>query len=294
MTNDYKEALEKAKDWLACSSCTDKERTLLKSIFKELNESPEDKIRRTLIEKLEISAQLRWQIQRIGLSPDDVISWLKNQGGSVNYDELTWKDINELEEIINNVHYEFRAGIGEESFGREVLERFLESKDIEAPKKSDRLMKALQTANAKIGELVEENYYLKNPEWSEEDEEMRLDAIKYLEIFDAQGIHGNKALPAINWLKSFSFPKGQSWSEEDENNRLLINKSIWEFVGENGITQGQAGGLIQWLKSLKFRFNWKPTEDQMSALDGVLPVNESDFSKEDFHLQSLYKDLEKL
>ena len=42
---------------------------------------------------------------------------------------LTWKDINDLERIINNVHYEFRNGIGEKSFGEEVLERFREEID---------------------------------------------------------------------------------------------------------------------------------------------------------------------
>lgn len=42
---------------------------------------------------------------------------------------LTWRDINDIERIINNVHYEFRAGIGEKSFGEEVLERFREERD---------------------------------------------------------------------------------------------------------------------------------------------------------------------
>ena len=42
---------------------------------------------------------------------------------------LTWRDINDIERIINNVHYEFRNGIGEKSFGEEVLERFREERD---------------------------------------------------------------------------------------------------------------------------------------------------------------------
>lgn len=42
---------------------------------------------------------------------------------------LTWKDINDLERIINNVHYEFRNGMSEKSFGEEVLERFREKRD---------------------------------------------------------------------------------------------------------------------------------------------------------------------
>ena len=42
-----------------------------------------------------------------------------------------------------------------------------------------------------------------NHTWSEEDEKNLIDAIKYLELFDAQGIHGNVVVPVINWLKSF-------------------------------------------------------------------------------------------
>ena len=42
---------------------------------------------------------------------------------------LTWRDIDDLERIISNVHYEFRNGIGKESFGKEVLERFREERD---------------------------------------------------------------------------------------------------------------------------------------------------------------------
>lgn len=50
---------------------------------------------------------------------------------------LTWKDINNLERIINNVHYEFRNGIGEKSFGEEVLERFREERDEQEQPKVD-------------------------------------------------------------------------------------------------------------------------------------------------------------
>ena len=68
------------------------------------------------------------------VSTKAILSWLKKQKEqeseekSINWTELTWKDINELEGIINNVHYEFRNGIGQESFGKEVLERFREYK----------------------------------------------------------------------------------------------------------------------------------------------------------------------
>jgi hypothetical protein len=43
--------------------------------------------------------------------------------------ELTWEDINYLEDLMSKVHYEFRNGIGAESFGKEVLKKFREYKD---------------------------------------------------------------------------------------------------------------------------------------------------------------------
>lgn len=50
---------------------------------------------------------------------------------------LTWKDINDIERIINNVHYEFRNGVSEKGFGEEVLERFMEERDEQEQPKVD-------------------------------------------------------------------------------------------------------------------------------------------------------------
>ena len=61
-------------------------------------------------------------------SIDDIIDSLQ-EDQPIDKNTLTWKDINDLERIINNVHYEFRNGIGEKSFGEEVLERFREERD---------------------------------------------------------------------------------------------------------------------------------------------------------------------
>lgn len=60
------------------------------------------------------------------------------QEQSVDKNILTWRDVNEIERIINKVHYEFPHGIGEEAFGKLVLERFIDGKDDlqEQPEKS--------------------------------------------------------------------------------------------------------------------------------------------------------------
>ena len=54
---------------------------------------------------------------------------IEEEQKSIKWTDLTWKDINELEEIINHVHYEFRNGISAEGFGKEVLEQFRNMKE---------------------------------------------------------------------------------------------------------------------------------------------------------------------
>jgi hypothetical protein len=80
------------------------------------------------------------------------------------------------------VHYEFRNGIGQESFGKEVLERFRETK-------GDEYM----------------NSCGQNPAWTEEDEEM-IDAV-IADIQFTQKAHNHEVNQIvyereIDWLKS--------------------------------------------------------------------------------------------
>lgn len=83
----------------------------------------------------------------------------------INWTELTWKDINELEGIINNVHYEFRNGIGQESFGKEVLEKFREYKGDEYLDEIEQ--KPTEWSDYK--DKINVPYCSSEPEWSEED-----------------------------------------------------------------------------------------------------------------------------
>lgn len=51
---------------------------------------------------------------------------------------ITWKDVNTLDTLINQVRYEFPNGIGEKSFGMAVLEKFQDYQDdIEKPTSED-------------------------------------------------------------------------------------------------------------------------------------------------------------
>ena len=118
---------------------------------------------------------------------------------NLQWDELTWEDINTLEGIINNVHSEFRNGIGVESFGKEVLERFREIK-------GDEYMDACEQ---------------KSVEWSEEDKLNHKQAIYVC--------HQNGYNAVENWLKSL---KPQNKWKPTEEQLSSLKQAISYFGGE--------------------------------------------------------------
>lgn len=211
----------------------------------------------------------------------------------INWTELTWKDINELEGIINNVHYEFRNGIGQESFGKEVLERFREYKGDEY-----------------LDEIEEKP---KKQEWSEEDRNNfnRIAAI-LVEGSNVQNwwrterlITKEEMQKLTDWLKSlperFNLQPKQEWSEKDSEMITNIisslhgyirtfrpdpeNKKIYESI--------RLDEEIDWLKSLRPQPHWKPSEEQMKWLRDVIETVPMT-CRQQIPLESLYNDLKKL
>ena len=78
-----------------------------------------------------------------------------------------------------------------------------------------------------------------------------------------------------------------AWSEED---MALLDSAI-AFVEHSPFTtigKGK-GGVVDWLKSLKERYTWKPSDEQMEALWEAYKGGE-----EQAALASLYQDLKKL
>ena len=125
------------------------------------------------------------------------------------------------------------------------------------------------------------------PELKEsEDEKIRKEILEYFQQFENEELHGVNISDWIAWLEKQSEQKPAEWSEEDEQNRQIINKAIYEYVGEDGITQGETGKLIQWLKSINN--HWKPSEEQMKALEKEC------FANSNYQLCRLLEDLKKL
>lgn len=259
----------------------------------------------------------------------------------IKWTDLTWKDIDKLEGIINNVHYEFRNGIGQESFGKEVLEKFREYKGDEyldeieqkplsteetelnslaflsqmgytciPPKKehqnnSDAPKNALggalnspldkdknlddiaqdyveavkeynpeptwdlmQTAVC-YGYHYREGEEQKPAEWSEEDRKMIDHLIESLPMW-ANGRIAMLPSQADEYVERLKFlcpqPK-QEWSEEEYGRLFDIEHYL---DGTLQLNPDRKIACIDFLKSLRPQPHWKPTKNQLDALNLVI------------------------
>ena len=85
-----------------------------------------------------------------------------------------------------------------------------------------------------------------------------------------------------------------TWREEDEHR---INRLIAYFEDKESFTAEDDIVYANWLKSIKDRYIWKPSDEQMHYLSWIANIElgdsvvEQEVSK---HLNELYKDLKKL
>ena len=85
------------------------------------------------------------------------------------------------------------------------------------------------------------------------------------------------------------------WSEEDENEYIHILKTI-NLVAEEQETKGYNNlvSSVNWLKSLKERYAWKPSDEQMDAIKDAIDYLGGNTKIVRKHLMSLYDQLKKL
>ena len=100
-----------------------------------------------------------------------------------------------------------------------------------------------------------------------------------------------------NFLKSlperFNLQPKQEWSEEDEAHRAFILESLENQIrfckkdAEGAYYAKQIRTAQNWLKFLRLKSHWKPTEEQLEALWNTLHPDDPYY----VDLSSLYNDL---
>ena len=177
--------------------------------------------------------------------------FIKKEQEPIRWTDLTWKDIVELEGIINNVHYDFSAGIGQESFGKEVLERFRSTKGIEYLDEAEQKCWREEEQKEQKPTLVEKLRSISTPadenwfeiqkrwekedeqqpaEWNEEDTEMYINVASSLRGY-ACGLeneeHKGHIKKELDWLENrFKYFRPQSKDEiyKEKNEAFKLGK----------------------------------------------------------------------
>ena len=266
----YKEALERARK-LATDLPNGRNDRLyhvwdLESIFPELKESEDEKIRKEIIQSI--------QDNMCVIHKDKCIAWLEKQG------EQKPADKNEPK---------FKVG--------DIIKYIGEREEFS--KENHTIKKILDDCYLTIDDMYIpfrfENCYIlvnQNSSWSEEDE-ANMDA-----VWRACGqVYGVKYQSILgDWLKSLKDrvqpqPK-QEWSEEDDE---MLNLITARLHSHPNIDLEEYSKEYDWLnyrlKYLRPQSHWKPSDEQMDALKSSTYCQNKQMSKVLF---GLYQDLLKL
>ena len=97
------------------------------------------------------------------------------------------------------------------------------------------------------------------------------------------------------YMLSLINPK-PAWSEEDEEiKNFLIALVEWsKSYASSGVTAEEAKTVLNWLKSLKNRYTWKPSDEQIKALHELNLTGNISYARQGQVLIELYNDLKKL
>ena len=141
----------------------------------------------------------------------------------------------------------------------------------------------------------------KDSTWSEEDKHWMQKVIDFMNHPDLIKATPTLAKDTINWLKSLKDrvqPQSkQEWSEEDESNfQGIIEELRVNRYHAPHCDLPTYDRFLSWFKSLKNRYGWKPSDEQIKALEHfVRSIGESGFaSPYDDNTRLLYSLLEQL
>ena len=279
----YEEALERAKEYHSVdidNTMDVKARGIMEYLFPELKINEDEKIRKR------ISQALHGDV----LDFDEIIqadTWLEKQGEChiSHDDEIMIKQLTEY----------FTTGHGLQNTNETVVEWLndvkekLEKQGEQKPNPCDECINVKGCINCENGELRETEQKpavkMKTPE-----ESLGIDSDTYNEIVDKCIYGEQKSQRMISAEAKEAMYAKTAWSEEDEEMYKMVETAINSYYAPFSRDSEE---MLEWLKSLKDRYTWKPSDAQMaSIICAVRKMKES--ACYDSELVSLLNDLKKL
>jgi len=258
----YKHALDLAKQ-VYDATISEQQKENISIIFPELRESEDERIRKEILEYFQQfeNEELR------GINISDWIAWLKKQGGQKLQGKTALETINE--EKIDNANYVKSTDKVKPKFHKGDWV-------VVSTTKGDRVVQIASVEYLKDGCP---SYITTEGRWFDNGTKARLLTNKDVEITT---IPENRAI--VNKIKS--------WSEEDEKiiNKLIAVVELYYGIGDDSEKQI----CLSWLKSLKQRMGWKPSDEQMKALHDMNLTGNISYAGQGQTLIELYNDLKKL
>ena len=232
----------------------------------EMDESLQDAVTHQMEDDGDVDDFVRRGIDDIVLKYAEIgAKWQKDQK-PVNWTELNGKDIAKLEVLINTVHNEYPNGIGQESFGEEVLERFREYKEDEYPdEKEQKPIISAEEMNQAMDDI--HNFKVAVTDLAKTFN-IRIDHDRDIDWH-------NFCAELLTYLKRHA-----EWSEEDKKTISFVIDILRANHPDGFFKTSPAGDihvigittedLVKKLNSLlsppKSSGNWKPTEEQLIEL----------------------------
>ena len=261
---DYKQKYEQALEYMRTvyPTLNGAAKEDVEHYFPELKESEDEKIRKMLVEQME-----RWHkcaiennvVQDIKDSAD-AIAWLEKQGGKIDIvNKGYWRGYREGKQEIIDKYSELEKQGKKSNIPQDTEDDLRRQSTIQVLEYARSLDAYNQYGKASIN---------KNIAWLE-----KQDPKKHEEELEK----AYKTADEVQYRKGFedgvASVKPVEWSEDGE---MMINTIIYDLERHGGKEDSNYSAEINWLKSLKERYIWKPNEEQLSVLNEVINYAASD------------------
>ena len=312
----YDEALERARVSRLQLIDIGEEATEIEHIFPELVESDDERIRKAIKKALQVRCDGSRIISDEPVTLEEATAWLEKQGeqkpnivpifkvgdiiknkkngGTVKVEQILsdsycysgWDGAATIHSdflISDQCNWELVEQKPAENSAK-ISESSIEEKDM------SEYNKGFECGKQRVLKYPKDFGLCKNPtEWSEEDKKMFVNIKACLR-------NANKDYSReVDWLKSIKPQPKQEWSREDEQYLLVCKNALAKYQISD---KWDANIISRWLenrlKSLRPQKQWKPTEEQIKAVEEALSLAKNCGEEYSFDLRKLLEQLKAL